>query len=183
MIEASSPQPRRGAITFIFITVVLDMLASGVIVPVLPKLVVDFPGGDTVQGSLIGPLSRRLGESRVLVLGLLCGAAGFAVHGYAPTSAVFLAGIPLISLWGISGPAVQGMMTQRVSPTEQGALQGANGCIMGIAELAGPGLFTYAFARCLATLPGAPFYLAAVLVAAALAVFWAVRAPAAVSAS
>src|SRR5882672_2686959 len=42
---------RRAAFIFIFITVLLDMLALGIIVPVLPKLVVDFVGGDTARGA------------------------------------------------------------------------------------------------------------------------------------
>src|ERR1700752_813169 len=44
---------RTAAFIFIFITVLLDMLALGMIVPVLPKLVVDFLGGDTVRGAPI----------------------------------------------------------------------------------------------------------------------------------
>ena len=39
-------KPRKAAVVFIFITVTLDMLALGLIVPVLPKLVLDFLGGD-----------------------------------------------------------------------------------------------------------------------------------------
>ena len=46
-------EARRSALTFIFITVVLDMLALGIIVPVLPKLVVQFLAGDTARGAEI----------------------------------------------------------------------------------------------------------------------------------
>ena len=42
---------RRAAFVFIFITVLLDMLALGMIVPVLPRLVVDFVGGDAARGA------------------------------------------------------------------------------------------------------------------------------------
>ncbi len=43
----SAPQPRReAAFLFILVTVALDMLALGVIIPVLPKLIVQFEGGD-----------------------------------------------------------------------------------------------------------------------------------------
>ena len=37
---------RKGAVIFVFITVTLDMLALGLIMPVLPKLVLNFLGGD-----------------------------------------------------------------------------------------------------------------------------------------
>jgi MFS transporter, DHA1 family, tetracycline resistance protein len=42
MTETEPRVPRRAAFIFVFITVLLDMLALGIVVPVLPKLVVDF---------------------------------------------------------------------------------------------------------------------------------------------
>ncbi len=45
--------PRKAALVFIFVTVVLDMLALGIIVPVLPKLVLGFYGGDTAHAAAI----------------------------------------------------------------------------------------------------------------------------------
>src|SRR3989442_11692050 len=42
----SAPQRRRAALIFVFITVMLDMLALGVIIPVLPELVKGFVGGN-----------------------------------------------------------------------------------------------------------------------------------------
>ncbi|MGA6974048.1 MAG: hypothetical protein WBY93_20650, partial [Candidatus Binatus sp.] len=54
MTEPHQPAtPRRAALSFIFITVVLDMLALGMIVPVLPKLVEDFVGGNTARAAEI----------------------------------------------------------------------------------------------------------------------------------
>ena len=44
-------KPRRAAVIFIFITVTLDMLALGLIMPVLPKLVLNFLGGDTANAA------------------------------------------------------------------------------------------------------------------------------------
>jgi hypothetical protein len=37
--SAAAPAPRRAAFVFVFVTVLLDMLALGIIIPVLPKLV------------------------------------------------------------------------------------------------------------------------------------------------
>jgi DHA1 family tetracycline resistance protein-like MFS transporter len=50
---AAAPAQRSPAFVFIFITVLLDMLALGMIIPVLPKLVVDFLNGDTARGAQI----------------------------------------------------------------------------------------------------------------------------------
>src|SRR5260370_7628273 len=51
MKTTASHAPRRAAFAFIFVTVLLDMLAIGIIIPVLPKLVVDFVGGDAAEGA------------------------------------------------------------------------------------------------------------------------------------
>ena len=67
---ASKPAaPSRAAFVFIFITVLLDMLALGIIIPVLPRLVVDFMGGDTRgRGRNARPVRHRLGADAVPVL-------------------------------------------------------------------------------------------------------------------
>ena len=45
---------RSAAVRFVFVTVVLDVLAMGVIIPVLPQLIKEFVGGDTVRAAKIG---------------------------------------------------------------------------------------------------------------------------------
>ena len=68
-------------------------------------------------------------------------------------------------------------MAARVGPSEQGQLQGANGSIMGIADLIGPLLFTLTFSYFISAdrsvqIPGSPFLLAAaILVCATLVAF------------
>jgi len=46
-------QPRRAAVAFILVTIALDMLALGMVIPVLPKLVEGFVGGDTERASQV----------------------------------------------------------------------------------------------------------------------------------
>jgi DHA1 family tetracycline resistance protein-like MFS transporter len=130
-----------------------------------------------VQGGLIKPLVARFGERRTLLTGLLCGAAGFAMYGLAPTGVLYCLGIPIMAFWGLAGPSAQGLMTRRVSPSEQGQLQGAIAGMMGIAGLVGPGLFTQTFAAFIGPnaavhLPGAPFLLAAMLLLLAAVMAW-----------
>ena len=48
----TGPGPRRAAVAFIFITVMLDMLAIGLIIPVLPGLIKSFLDGDTARASV-----------------------------------------------------------------------------------------------------------------------------------
>src|SRR5215475_5447096 len=49
----SVAKARSATLIFIFITVVVDVLALGIIIPVLPKLVEGFMGGDTAQAAEI----------------------------------------------------------------------------------------------------------------------------------
>jgi len=128
-----------------------------------------------VQGGVIGPAVKRFGERRALVAGLGFGAAGFAVFGLAPTGPVFWLGIPLMALWGLANPASQGLMSRRIGPEQQGQLQGANASLMGVANLIGPGLFTLTFAAAIGAakdwaMPGAPYLVAAMLLALAIMV-------------
>jgi DHA1 family tetracycline resistance protein-like MFS transporter len=121
-----------------------------------------------VQGAAIGPLVRHLGERRALLLGLFFGAVGFFIYGVAPTGPVFWIGIPVMSLWGVSGAATQALMTRLVAPDQQGQLQGATSSVQSLSQLVGPFLFTLTFAHFIGDsvsvkLPGSPFVLASAL--------------------
>ena len=128
-----------------------------------------------VQGLLVGRVVKALGERHTILVGLVCGAAGFTIQAMAPNGAIYATGIIFMSLWGLVGPAMQAITTRLVNPSEQGQLQGANSSVLGIATLIGPLLFTQTFATFIGAhrdwhLPGAPFLLSAILVVAALAV-------------
>ena len=123
-----------------------------------------------VQVGVVGPFVKRFGNRTAVITGLSFGAIGLAFAGLAPTGQVFWWGIPIIALWGISGAAVQTLMTHHVSASEQGQLQGANASLTGIAELIGPSVFGLTFAYFVSpghsvAASGAPFVLAGVLLA------------------
>ncbi len=126
-----------------------------------------------VQGGLVRPVVKKLGERGSIYAGLLFGMAGFAGFALAPSGGWMWAALPIFSLWGLIGPGLQGLMTRRVSAHEQGKLQGANGSLTSIAGLIGPTLFTQSFAWFIdqqrgLSVPGMPFYLAAALLLLAL---------------
>lgn len=130
-----------------------------------------------VQAVLVKRIVARFGERLALFAGLLCGGIGYTIYGLAPTGIAFLCALPVFAFMGLVGPAAQGLMTRRVGPSEQGQLQGANSSILGITGLIGPGLFTLTFASFIGAhrdwrLPGAPFLLAALLMAVALILAW-----------
>ena len=93
-----------------------------------------------------------------------------AAAALAPTGRAFLAAIPVVALWGLAGPAAQGLMTQRVGPNVQGELQGAMGSLQGIATMIGPLAFATIFAWSIGAdspidFPGAAYTVAALLLA------------------
>ena len=121
-----------------------------------------------VSGGLVRVIVPRIGERRALYTGQCLGAIGMLLAGLARSGALFLASIPVLSLWQISGPAAQGMMTRRVSEREQGELQGAISSLRSIAVLIGAAVFTFTFAFFIDPknpwhVPGAPWFLASAL--------------------
>lgn len=130
--------------------------------------------GIVVSAGLVGPVVRALGERRTLLLGTLLGAAGLALYGWAPTGRLFLAAVPVAGLWSLAGPASQALMSRRVSASEQGELQGALGSVRSLAMLVAPSIFSLTFAAAIAPeraakAPGAPWFVAAALLALAAA--------------
>ena len=121
-----------------------------------------------ISGGLTGRIVAWLGERRTLYIGQFFGAVGMVIAGLARSGGLYLASIPVISMWNISFPAAQGMMTHRVGEREQGELQGAIQSLRSIAFVIGPFLFSGIFAWFIDPkhslyLPGAPYYLAAAL--------------------
>jgi DHA1 family tetracycline resistance protein-like MFS transporter len=119
-----------------------------------------------VGGALVQPAISRIGSTATLSVGLGFGVLGFAALAVAPNGLAYVMTIPIISLWGLSGPVVQGAMSRTVGADEQGRLQGANTSLAGLAGVIGPALFGGSFAWALRTHapPGVPFGIAAVLV-------------------
>jgi DHA1 family tetracycline resistance protein-like MFS transporter len=128
-----------------------------------------------VQGVLVAPAVRHFKETTVLLIGLVFGTIGFAMAGLAADEFWFWLSIPFLALWGLANAVIQGLMSAEVGGDQQGYLQGAIGSLRGIAELIGPGIFTFMFAyfiepKSIAHIPGAPFYFASFLIFLSIAV-------------
>ena len=128
-----------------------------------------------VSGGLVGPYVKRFGERFSVVSGLFYGFLGFAGFGLAWKGWGVLAAIPFIALWGVAGPAMQSLMSQRVDETSQGKLQGAVNSLRALTGIVGPILFTRVFSAAISPrariyLPGAPYYVAAGLLVGGLVI-------------
>ncbi|MEA2871156.1 MAG: transporter, family, tetracycline resistance protein, partial [Hyphomicrobiales bacterium] len=177
-IKRQAPAPGRAAFAFIFVTVLLDMLALGIIIPVLPRLVVDFMGGDAPGAAevlglfgtawalmqflfspMVGALSDRFGRRPVILISNIGLGLDYILMAVAP------------SLWWLFvGRVVSGVTAASISagyayvadvtPGEQRAARfGMLGVAFGAGFVFGPALGGLA-----GTIdPRLPFWIAAVL--------------------
>ncbi|MBL9096903.1 MAG: TCR/Tet family MFS transporter, partial [Alphaproteobacteria bacterium] len=109
-----------------------------------------------VQGGLVGPVVKALGERRAILTGLSFGIAGFLLYAFGEASLWVWIAIPVAALWGFYGPAAQTLMTQRVDPSQQGQLQGALGSLMGVASIIAPILYPNVLAAAIEAKDAAP---------------------------
>jgi DHA1 family tetracycline resistance protein-like MFS transporter len=130
-------------------------------------------GISVVSGGLVGPIVKRIGERRSVLLGLTFGVLSFAGFGLAYRTWMVFAAIPFVALWGIAAPAVQSIMSRHVDHSSQGKLQGAINSVRSVTGMIGPLIFTQVFALAIAPrtsphVPGAPYFLAAALLTSSL---------------
>ncbi|MEM9031815.1 MAG: TCR/Tet family MFS transporter [Pseudomonadota bacterium] len=129
-----------------------------------------------VQGTLVGPLIRRLGERVTVLYGLSFNAFAFLVLATVSSGMVALLFTPLTALGAVVTPALQGLMSRAVEDDAQGELQGVLTSAGSLAMACSPILMTtifYAFTSAGAPLqlPGAPFLLSMALMGACAVVF------------
>jgi DHA1 family tetracycline resistance protein-like MFS transporter len=159
MSAADIVRPGRAAFAFIFVTIVIDMLALGIIIPVLPRLIVDFSGGDTAWGATIfglfasvyaamqfvfspvlGSLSDRFGRRRVILLSCAGLGVDYVLMAMAPSLPWLFAG-RVISGITSSTYGTAGAYIADVTPPEQRAARfGMLGVAFGVGFIVGPGL-------------------------------------------
>ncbi len=122
-----------------------------------------------VQGFLIRPITKYFGERRTILLGLGIGVIGFALYGLSWQGWMMFVSIVIGAFAGIGGPAIQGLVAGSVDPSEQGKVQGGLTSIISLSSIFAPiifttGLFGYFTSEAAPfKLPGAPFYLGAIL--------------------
>ncbi len=129
-----------------------------------------------VQATLIGPTVKWMGNRRTVILGLTLEMAALVYLGFIDTGLLLFIGIPVAALSTIGLPALQGIMSRRVSDDAQGELQGISSSLTSLAHILAPLVMTQTFAyfsdaHAPLYLPGAPFLLSAVLMVLAILVF------------
>lgn len=99
-----------------------------------------------VQGLLIRYIIPKIGEKRSVYIGIFFYALGLALFAFATQGWMMFAFLLPYCLGGISGPALQGIMSNQIPDNEQGELQGGITSLMSLSAIVGPPLMTGIFA-------------------------------------
>ena len=160
MSDQSPPSsPRSAAIAFIFVTVVLDVLALGIIIPVLPKLVEQFLGGDTARAAemfglfgtvwalmqfifspVLGALSDQYGRRRVILISCFGLGVDYIFMASAPTLWLLFIGRIISGITGASFTAAGAYIADVTPPEKRAAGFGMIGAAWGLGFVLGPAL-------------------------------------------
>jgi MFS transporter, DHA1 family, tetracycline resistance protein len=114
----------------------------------------------------------RLGEIRSAHIGLACGAIGFMGYAFATQGWMLYGWMAVFVFIGLSGPAINAIMSKQVGPTEQGELQGALASLGSLTSVVAPPLLSNLFGYFTSReapiyFPGAGFFVASLFLAAA----------------
>lgn len=157
MNSATASGPRKAALAFILVTVMLDMLAFGIVIPVLPRLILDFTSGSAtgaawwqgVFGTLfaviqfffapvLGALSDRFGRRPVILLSSFGLALDYALIALAPNLWWLLAGRAIAGFCSASISVPSAYIADVTSPEKRAAAFGAIGAAFGVGFILGP---------------------------------------------
>jgi DHA1 family tetracycline resistance protein-like MFS transporter len=123
-----------------------------------------------MQGGLIGPLSHRFGEERLLLSGLALIALGLLVLPFSRTLPPLLVAVSALAIgMGAMQPSLNSLISRRAGAEEQGEVMGVAQSVGSLSRVLGPimaGALFEAFGR------NSPFLWGAALVAAALLLSW-----------
>jgi MFS transporter, DHA1 family, tetracycline resistance protein len=153
------PAGRRAAATFIFLTVTLDMLALGMIAPVLPRLIEGFLHGDTSGAAkmlglfgtvfagmqfffspILGSLSDRFGRRPVVLLSNFGLGLDYLLMAWAPALNWLFLGRVISGLTASSIPTAMAYMADVTPRERRAAAFGMLNAAFGIGFVVGPAM-------------------------------------------
>jgi DHA1 family tetracycline resistance protein-like MFS transporter len=150
---------RKAALTFIFVTVLIDMLAFGMIIPVLPVLVQDFVGGNAARAAQMyglfgtawalmqfifspvqGSLSDHFGRRPVILISCAGLGLDFILMALAPNLWWLLLGRVISGITAASFSTAGAYISDVTPPEKRAASFGLIGAAFGIGFVLGPAL-------------------------------------------
>jgi len=152
-------RPGKAAFMFIFVTVALDMVALGVMIPVLPKLIVSFSGGDFGSASrmvgyfgiawafmqfmfqpILGAMSDRYGRRPVVLLSNVGLGLDYIVMALAPSLAWLFLGRIISGAAAASFSTASAYIADITPPEKRAGRYGMLGGAFGLGFVIGPAL-------------------------------------------
>ncbi|PZF77013.1 MFS transporter [Aestuariivirga litoralis] len=152
---------RRGkfAVIFVFITVFLDMVGFGLVMPVLPRLIEEVSGTDLAGASIwggwlffayggmqflfgpaIGNLSDAVGRRPVLLLSVFGLAVDYLLTGFAPNIIWLFVGRVFAGICGASYTTANAFLADITRPEERAKVFGMMGAAFGLGFVIGPAI-------------------------------------------
>ncbi len=185
--EQVPPVVSRHAVTFVMITVLLDMIGFGLIMPVLPALIEDvghigladasiiggwmyfaFSITQFLLAPLMGNLSDRFGRRPLLLLAILGLAVDYLLQAFAPTLLWLFIGRAVAGFCGSSWVIANAYIADVTAPEDRAKAYGRMGAVFGAGFVLGP-----AIGGLLGEFgPRVPFFVAAAISAANLVYGW-----------
>jgi DHA1 family tetracycline resistance protein-like MFS transporter len=162
----TDPEPRakssRAAIAFIFVTVLLDIMALGMVAPVLPKLVTEFLQQNTTWAAVtyglfnaafallqflcspvVGSLSDRFGRRPLILASNLGLGLSYALMGWAPTLAWLFIGRAISGVTGASFGTASAYIADTTPIEKRAGAFGILGAAFGLGFILGPAIGGY----------------------------------------
>lgn len=156
-ITTVSQEIKKASFVFVFLCVVLDMLALGIMVPVLPKLIVQFEGGDHARAAqvtgifgfawalmqflaspVLGSLSDRFGRRPVLLLSSLGLGLDYVLMALAPSLSWLFLGRVISGVTAATFATASAYIADISPPEQRAARFGMLGAAFGIGFIVGP---------------------------------------------
>lgn len=121
-----------------------------------------------VQGGLIRWIIPKIGQKLAVIFGISLYCLSFSLYAFAGEGWMMYVFMLPYALAGISGPAIQGIMSNQIEANSQGEMQGLLTGLRSLGAIIGPWVMSHIFALYINDtndlyFPGAPFILAAIL--------------------
>jgi len=156
-VDAQPTPARRAALAFIFVTVLIDILSFGLIIPVLPHLVQQLEGGDVehaaywvgifgavfagiqfLSSPIQGALSDRFGRRPVILLSCLGLGLDFVFMALAPTLGWLMVGRMISAVTSASFTTANAYIADVTPPDKRAKAFGLLGAAFGLGFIVGP---------------------------------------------
>jgi MFS transporter, DHA1 family, tetracycline resistance protein len=158
-MDAPVKAPPKAAIAFVFAVVLIDVIALGIVIPVLPKLIESMLGGDTPRAAeifglfgtawalmqfifspVLGALSDRFGRRPVLLVSMTGHGLDYILMALAPSLAWLFVGRIISGITAASFSTAYAYIADVTAPEKRAAAFGMVGAAFGIGFVLGPAL-------------------------------------------